>query len=250
MPYPVMIFTPGAWHSPNFYDQIIAILEPLGYKCVTVSMPSVGRVPPVSSMDEDIAAVRNAVLVELDAGRDVIVNAHSWSGIPVNCALDGLSKEERQKDGKYGVVKLTFVTSFLLPEGLSLEEAVGGPEDWWELHDDGNFTPINPILRFYHDLPSADGQYWANQLRPHSSAAIKAKATSAAWRRIPSAYLVCEDDRAVPVQAQEAMIAGVKKDGAKMEVERVFSSHSPHLVKPDIVVGFLRRAAGENVKQK
>jgi hypothetical protein len=68
----------------QFYDKVIAILEPLGYRCVAVSMPSVGTVPPVSSLDEDIAAVRNAVMVELDAGRDVIVNAHSWSGIPVN----------------------------------------------------------------------------------------------------------------------------------------------------------------------
>jgi len=60
-------------------------------------------------------------------------------------------------------------------------------------------------------------------------------------------HIWSEDDRAVPVQGQDAMIAAVKKDGAEMEVERVFSSHSPHLVKPEIVVGFLRRAAGENV---
>jgi hypothetical protein len=76
---------------------------------------------------------------------------------------------------------------------------------------------------------------------------MRAKTKSAAWRKIPSAYLVCEDDRCVPVQGQDAMIAAVKKEGVEIEVERIFSSHSPHLVKQEIVVGFLRRAAGEHV---
>ena len=47
-------------------------------------MPATGRVPPVQSLDEVIAAVRSAVLKELDGGRDVMLHAHSWGGIPVN----------------------------------------------------------------------------------------------------------------------------------------------------------------------
>ena len=35
--------------------------------------------------------------------------------------------------------------------------------------------------------------------------------------------------------------------GAPMETERIFTSHSPFLSKPDEVVGYLRRAAGEKV---
>jgi pimeloyl-ACP methyl ester carboxylesterase len=126
MPLPVLVFVHGAWHSPEYYDRVIARLEPLGYKCIVVSMPSVGRIPATSSLDEDIEAIRNTVLAELDAGQDVIVNAHSWGGIPTCSALDGLSKQERALDGKCGVVKLTFVTSFILPEGASLQDAIGG----------------------------------------------------------------------------------------------------------------------------
>ena len=40
-------------------------------------LPSVGSSPPVKSLDEDIDVVRTAVIRELDAGRDVMVNAHS-----------------------------------------------------------------------------------------------------------------------------------------------------------------------------
>ena len=38
-----------------------------------------------------------------------------------------------------------------------------------------------------------------------------------------------------------------KDAGALMEVERIFTSHSPFLSKPDDAVRFLRRAAGEEV---
>ena len=74
---PTIIFVHGAWHSVQFFEKVIPILEPLGYRCVTVPLPSVGSSPPVKSLNEDIEAVRGAVLKELDAGRDVVINAHS-----------------------------------------------------------------------------------------------------------------------------------------------------------------------------
>jgi len=70
-----IIFVHGAWHSPKFFDKVIAILEPLGYKCVTVSLPGTGGVPSVKNLDADTAAVRTVVLKEIDAGNDVMINA-------------------------------------------------------------------------------------------------------------------------------------------------------------------------------
>jgi hypothetical protein len=62
----------------------------------------------------------------------VIINAHSWGGIPATSSLDGLSKEERVREGKTtSVVRLTFVSAFVLPEGMSLEAKIGGPSWWW-----------------------------------------------------------------------------------------------------------------------
>lgn len=44
---------------------------------------------------------------------------------------------------------------------------------------------------------------------------------------------------------QEAMVQACQDAGADMEVQRVKSGHSPFLSKPDEVVHFLRKAAGE-----
>lgn len=76
---------------------------------------------------------------------------------------------------------------------------------------------------------------------------LTTKTKSAAWKKIPSVYLVCEDDRAIPFQAQDAWVAAVKEAGGDIETERLFVSHSAHVVNPKFVAGFIRRAAGEAV---
>lgn len=76
-PKPTIIFCHGAWHSVQFFEKVIPILEPLGYKCIAVPLPSVGSSPPVTSLDQDIEAIRTAVMKELDADCDVMINAHS-----------------------------------------------------------------------------------------------------------------------------------------------------------------------------
>jgi hypothetical protein len=79
MSLPTIIFVHGAWHYPEFFDATRAILKSNGYKTHAISMPAVFQKPAVTSLDEDIAAVRGAVLHELDAGNDVIIHAHSTS---------------------------------------------------------------------------------------------------------------------------------------------------------------------------
>ncbi|KAG0651156.1 hypothetical protein D0Z07_2593 [Hyphodiscus hymeniophilus] len=168
--FPTIVIVPGAWHSPEFFNSVISILEPLGYKCVTISMPGVGGSPPVDSLDEDIAAVRTVVMKELETGNDAIIHAHSWGGIPVNSALDGLSKAERDNDGKKGaVVKLTFVSSFVLPENTSLLDlGEGVAPDFWDIQEDGNLWLKDMKGRLYHDLNPKEQQYWLSTLKPQS----------------------------------------------------------------------------------
>lgn len=90
-------------------------------------MPSTGGTIPTTDLVEDIAAIRKAVLKELDAGKEVVVCSHSWGGIPTTNALDGLSISERVKEGKKGgVMKLAFLCSFVVPNGTSLQGITGG----------------------------------------------------------------------------------------------------------------------------
>ncbi|OCK75450.1 hypothetical protein K432DRAFT_386206 [Lepidopterella palustris CBS 459.81] len=59
--------------------------------------------------------------------------------------------------------------------------------------------------------------------------------------------MICEQDLAIPLFAQEAMVKAVKDAGGEMDAVRVNADHSPFLSKPDAVVDYLRLAAGEKV---
>lgn len=64
-----------------------------------------------------------------------------------------------------------------------------------------------------------------------------------AWRHLPTSYLVCTDDQAMPLRDQEAMIRAARAEGGVVHVSHVKSGHSPFLSKPDEVVKWIERVA-------
>ncbi|KAA8647711.1 hypothetical protein EYZ11_000174 [Aspergillus tanneri] len=246
MAKPALIFAPGAWYPPTAFNPIIEKLTPHGYTCDTVAFPSIQQKPAVQDLHQDIDAVRSLVETKADAGKDVIVVSHSWSGLPVNSALDGLSKAEREQDGKAGgVIRLVFISAFIPEIGQSLIGAFGGTPPEWYIRDEENGTVSarDPVPLFFHDVPDSDK--WAQTLRPHAWATKNSPAISAAYLYIPTSYLLCEDDRAIPLFVQELMVEKARSQGAQIVTEKVKTSHTPWLVVPDVVVEYLRKQAGE-----
>ena len=60
---------------------------------------------------------------------------------------------------------------------------------------------------------------------------------SVAWRDVPSTYVICDRDNAIPVPAQEAMAARADT------THRLDSDHSPFLTDPDAVAELIRAVA-------
>lgn len=134
MSKPTLIFIPGAWHTPEAFKIIITRLSTHGYKCIPVSSLAAGHEPAVPDLQPDIDNVHRLVQDEVDNGHDVVVVAHSWSGIVASGALDGLSISEREKNGMNGgVVKLAYICAFIPPEGVSVVTARGGKDPEWEI---------------------------------------------------------------------------------------------------------------------
>jgi hypothetical protein len=146
MSKPTLIFCPGAWYPPIAFDPLIELLPE--YKTHTVAFPSIQQATTVQDLKPDIAAIRDLVEGECDAGHDIVVVSHSWSGLPVNSALDGLGKRERELSGqKGGVVQLVFLSAFIPDVGESLIGAFGGvPPDWY-IRDVSNFLSV---FRYLH----------------------------------------------------------------------------------------------------
>ncbi|KAJ5541905.1 hypothetical protein N7535_004324 [Penicillium sp. DV-2018c] len=240
MSRPTLILAPGAWYPPAAFEPLISILQ--DHTCHVIAFPSIQQSTTTKDLQPDIAAVRSLIELEADAGRDTVVISHSWSGLPVNSALDGLGKSDREQAGlKGGVSRLIFISAFLPNVGESLIGAFGGTSPDWYIRNEENGTvsAADPHGLFFHDVP--DGAEWANTLRPHAWATKNSPATSMACLNIPSSYLLCEHDRAIPLPVQESMVQRMQQLGANMTTETIKTGHSPWLVVPDQVADFIRR---------
>lgn len=100
----------------------------------------------------------------------------------------------------------------------------------------------NPEDAFYNDLPAYEQKHWVSKLRGHAKATKYDKTRGAAYLDIPSWYLQCEDDHAIPIFVQESMVKGARDGGANMKTERLKSGHSPFLSKPNETVDFILKA--------
>jgi len=66
---------------------------------------------------------------------------------------------------------------------------------------------LAPEQVFYADVEPAIAARAVARLGFQSLACLGGVLTAAAWRELPSSYLLCEEDQALPVPAQEAMSA-------------------------------------------
>ena len=83
---------------------------------------------------------------------------------------------------------------------------------------------------------------WASKLIAQSYQVQTIKLTRAAWRYIPSTYLICENDQAAPPNFQEMFAAS-----AKAQVKKCSSGHSPHLSQPEVLVAKIDEVAKQAV---
>jgi pimeloyl-ACP methyl ester carboxylesterase len=253
---PTIVFVPGAWHSPRTWDKVASLLERQQYKCVSVALPSTASNPSATFL-EDITAVRDSIVAETSQGHDVVVVAHSYSGIPGASAIKGLTRNKQDvappaEDASGHVIGLILLASGFMPTGLSFMDGAGGkPPPTWTVDEESGFATIvvDPRELFYHDLPVEEGNYWVGQL---TKQAIKPMFEGgehgyAGWMDIPNWYLSTTEDKAFPVQAQRMVVQMAKDAGADVTVREVASSHSPMLSKPKETADFILEAVASFV---
>lgn len=133
MSKPHIVLVTGAWHLPACMSPVTSKLTALGYTIHARQMPAIGNPSPPKDLSEDIAAVDDMVTEAIGSGgNDVIVICHSWGGIITGSALKGLSKKEREAQGKKGgVVRTGYVAAFMMGEGSCLLDGTGGREPPW-----------------------------------------------------------------------------------------------------------------------
>ncbi|MEA2227423.1 MAG: hypothetical protein QOF04_1053 [Solirubrobacteraceae bacterium] len=219
---PELLLVHGAWHGGWAFEELSSRLDAAGLRSRTVDLPSAGSTADLAA---DAQVVRDALAAN---PVPTIVLGHSYGGVVISEAAAGVEH----------VRGLVYLCAFLLDAGESLLDALQHQvPDWIAVDQEaGTSLPRTPHDVFYADCPPALADAAAARLVPQSLAAFAAPQTAAAWRERPSTYVICEQDRALPPAAQEAMSARASV------VERLDRSHSPFLSAPDEVVAVLERA--------
>lgn len=119
------------------YEPFLKALVTAGFPVHYADYPSLDPFNPATAdckADADFIEKNLRPLIEQD--QDVLLVMHSYAGMPTAAAAVGLSKSQRQKEGKSGgIIGLVFIGAFIVAEGLSCAGLQGGNLPPWILLD-------------------------------------------------------------------------------------------------------------------
>ncbi|KAI0399120.1 Alpha/beta hydrolase fold-1 [Xylaria palmicola] len=263
MSKPYFVLVTGSFAPAVLYDDLVARIKAHGYDMKALHLPTVGLAPgqgrdtPPATMYDDAAFIAKEVEALADAGREIILIAHSYGGIPATESTKGLSVAERQKQGKKGgIVRLAYKTVLLIEPGHSAMEVFSTPSEQTEAGSASapdekgwlHFTdPERSAAAAFSDLPRDDALRWQAQFALHSAVSFTNPLTHAGYKDIPVSYLLCEEDLVVSPEIQRREIEMVEREtGRKVDVTSIKAGHCPNLSVPEKAVAWLLDVASKS----
>jgi pimeloyl-ACP methyl ester carboxylesterase len=206
----------GAWHGPWVWERTRAALAVDGYESVLVDLPSCGPDPAsLGTLADDVAAIERAIE---SVGGPVAVVAHSYAGVATTQA-------DLPPDAS-----VVFVAAFVPGPGMSLVSYTPEIPPWADIRvGEGVVAFTRSMARdvLYHDLSEDAATAAADRLVLQNLEAASTPVGRASWQTNPSSYVVCTEDRSVPVELQR------KFADLTRHVRELPSSHSPMLSRPE-----------------
>lgn len=101
---------------------------------------------------------------------------------------------------------------------------------------------------FYSDVDDKQAEEAISMLESHSANTMKTKLTRVAYVDIPSYYIFCEKDAALPIEFQKGMVTKAQEVYAvEFKSKGLPSGHSPFLNMPEETARIIRTWAGEKL---
>jgi len=262
---PSFVFVHGAWHSKATWDHVTKELVSRGYATSKLDLPGAGadakRPASFAKRPLDAAAFGsemspNADVTQEDRTQSVINAIDEVKGygngkvVLVGHSLGGLTISpvaERRPNDIHSVV---YLTAFLLPPGMNGGELIGhdtmangmvpglfmadpaevGAMRWDSKSPDAAYMK-KAREAFYGDLTDAQFDAALKGLHPDEPAAVAGEpsgVTKGAFGKVNRHYIRCTEDRAIPIEGQDWMIAEMDKVmGNKTTTHTMQASHSP-----------------------
>jgi pimeloyl-ACP methyl ester carboxylesterase len=234
----------GAWHGAWCWDRVVPLLEGADIPTIAVDLPGHGAsTEPLGDLYTHTAFVR-ALLEEIDG--PIVLCGHSYGGAVISEAAAGVDS----------VRHLVYLCAIVPDVGENLGTVMADtvtPEQGrselgsvMHVHDEGTMTldVEASVPVFYADCSGDDVESARKHLGAHSSAGFGQPLRAAAWRDIPSTYVLCTEDRAINPEFQRALTS---RTTTFVEWP---TSHSPFFSRPDLVADLLVGLAREGATRE
>ena len=222
---PTIVLVHGAFADASGWESVISLLQQDGYKVVAVQNP-------LSSIAADVETTKRVIDAQVGP---VVVVAHSYGGAVMTGAAAG----------NQNVKALVYIAALALDAG----EPAGPLFDQYPsdalphfVPDAAGFLYIDPAAYpelFAPDIPRRQAEAMAVAQKPLAAAAFGQTLQAAAWKTIPSWFLVAQEDRVINPDLERFF---AKRMNAR--VTEMKSSHAVMLSYPQAVARLIREAAG------
>jgi pimeloyl-ACP methyl ester carboxylesterase len=225
----------GAYHGAWCWDLLRRELERDGHTTSAADLPC-------EDPDAGVERYADAVVRSIpDSAGDVVLVGHSLAGLTIPVLAE-----------RTPALMTVYVCALLPVPGKSFDDqhaeiATGfEPSEKPVGHPDGSasWPERGAIEVFYHDCDLATATAAARRLRRQHWRATQEVTPLRRWPAVPSAYIVCADDRAVsPDYGRRASRELLATDPVEMT-----GGHSPFLSRPRELAAVLERVAATAVE--
>ncbi|MFF9018895.1 alpha/beta fold hydrolase [Streptomyces eurythermus] len=230
---PTIVLVHGAFVDASSWSSVVRLLLRRGHRVVVPPNPLRGVAADAAYLRSVVDSVDGPVLLAGHSyGGSVISRAAVGSAavkglVYIAAFVPDVGESAAELSGKYpgsSLAETTVTQTYPLPDGGTGDELV-----------------IRQDLfrhQFAAGVPRTTADTMAAGQRPITVAALNEKATAAAWKTLPTWYLIATEDRNIPPRAQRWMATRAKA--------RTVTVHAPHAVTvsdPRAVADLLDKAA-------
>lgn len=224
---PTVVLLHGAWADALGWQDVIGRLQRDGYPVKAIEIP-------LSSFTLDVETTKRELATAGEAG-PLVVAAHSFGGAVVTEAAAGNSN----------VKALVYVNAFVPDVGETLVDLANkfplAPVFDALVQDAAGLVTIEPTAFqrvFCADLSAATSAIMAAAQKPLAVSAFTQALTAAAWRTVPSWYIVGRQDQTINPDLERWMAKRIRA-----RVTELDSSHVSFISHPGVVVRLIEQAA-------
>ena len=131
---PTIVFIPGAFHTPECFNDVMSLLKANDFPVIGLHLPTAGKLLSGTAVD-DAKFIRETTQKLADDGKDIVLVMHSYGGFPGTESANGLTRRQREQEGKEGgVISLFYIAASLPIEGRYIaDDLEGGVPSWVKL---------------------------------------------------------------------------------------------------------------------